>query len=192
MTRRVLALCVVAACAAACGVPTQHGAHVVPDKNVPSGLLESTTSTSTTVAPSSASTPVTICLAQRAGPLKAVTRHVRAGSTVDDVLQALAAPPTSQEQALGLETAVSKGTTGTVQAGIAKVSVGSDFTSGSAADQLTAVSQIVCTLTALPGIGQVQFERSGATIDVPRGDGSTTAGPVSRDDYLQMMPPTTP
>ena len=186
---RLVALCLVPICVVACGVPTQGVAHVAPDKDVPSGLLETTTSTSTAMPATKPLTAVTICLAQRVGPLTTVTRQISLRSTISDVLLQLAMPPTQQEQALGLETAVSAGITGTVASGVAKVSLNSDFTTGSAADQLTAVGQIVCTLTAQPGIGQVQFEMSGTTIDVPRGDGSTTSNPVSRDDYPQLMPP---
>ena len=186
---RLVALFVIPICIAACGVPTQSVAHVAPDKDVPSGLLDTTTSTSTTMPATKPLTAVTICLAQRVGPLMTVTRQVSLRATINDVLRQLAIPPTQQEQALGLETAVSAGITGAVAGGVAKVSLNSDFTTGSAADQLTAVGQIVCTLTARPGIGQVQFEMNGTTIDVPRGDGSTTSNPVSRDDYPQLMPP---
>jgi spore germination protein GerM len=179
-------------CTVACGVPTQGAAHVAPDKDVPSGLLDSTTSTTSTAASSNPLTKVTICLAQSVGPLKAVSSNVILPATINEILQALAMPPTETEKILGLETAVSTGITGTVQGGIARVSLNSDFATGSAADQLTAVSQIVCTLTARPGIGQVQFAMNGKAIDVPRGDGSTTASPVSRDDYPELMPHTSP
>ncbi|HVC71546.1 MAG TPA: GerMN domain-containing protein [Acidimicrobiales bacterium] len=188
----LVALCLVPICMAACGVPTQRVAHVAPDKDVPSGLLTTSTSTTPTVPSPNPLTAVTICLAQRVGPLKAVTREVGSPSTINEVLRELAIPPTAQEQGLGLETAVSPGISGTVKGGIAQISLNADFTAGSAADQLTAVGQIVCTLTAQPGIGQVQFEMSGTTIDVPRGDGSTTANPVSRDDYPQLVPPANP
>ncbi len=172
-----------------CGVPTERVAHVASDKDVPSGLLDTSPSTSTTIEPTNPVMSVTICLARQMGPLKVVTRQVSLDATINEVLRELAMPPTQQEQASGLETAVSAGITATVGGGIATVSVNSDFTTGSAADQLTAVGQIVCTLTARPGIGQVQFDMNGTIVDVPRGDGSTTANPVSRDNYPALMPP---
>ncbi len=49
-------------------------------------------------------------------------------------------------------------------------------------------TQLVCTFTARAGIGQVAFTLSGAPVDVPRGDGSLTADPVSRDDYAELLP----
>ena len=175
---------------AACGVPTQQVAHPLPDKDVPSGLLSTGAPTTTTVPTGQQTAVTTICLAQSSGgPLKAVTRQLPMAVSVEGLLQELARPPTQSEQQEGLETALTPGITGTVEAGVATVALNSDFASDSGANQLVAVAQIVCTLTARPGVGQVQFELSGMTTDVPRGDGSATSGPVSRDDYPQLMPP---
>ena len=66
-----------------------------------------------------------------------------------------------------------------------------DFGTESATDQLNAVAQIVCTLTARPGIGQVQFRLNGKSTAVPSGDGSTTSAAVSRDNYPNLIPPAT-
>lgn len=189
--RRCAVLCAAAALAG-CGVPTQDNAHVVSDKDVPSGLLTTTASTTTTILAGPATTAVTICLAQSSGPLKTVARRLSGEASLDDILQALAQPPTPQEQAAGLNTAVTPGITATVRAGVALVVLNADFGTESAPDQLNAVAQIVCTLTARPGIGQVQFELNGAITEVPRGDGSTTSAPVSRDSYPKLIPPTTP
>jgi spore germination protein GerM len=54
-------------------------------------------------------------------------------------------------------------------------------------EQLLAVAQLVCTLTARPGVGPVSFTLEGAPVDVPTGDGSLTSGPVSRDDYADLL-----
>jgi hypothetical protein len=186
----ILVLCLLSIWLAACGVPTQNVPHVASDNDVPAGLLETSTSTTSTVPALTPLITVSICLAQRAGPLKAVSRQITSEPTVNNILRALATRPTSQEEFFGLETAAPGDITGTVQGGIAKISLGSDFAADSAANQLTAVDQIVCTLTARPGIGQVQFFMNGAHIDIPRDDGSTTASPVSRDDYPELMPPT--
>ena len=55
-------------------------------------------------------------------------------------------------------------------------------------DQLLALAQLVFTLTARPGIGQVRFTLRGEAIQVPRADGSLVATPVSRDDYSAVAP----
>jgi spore germination protein GerM len=124
------------------------------------------------------------------GPLKVVVRRVSVNPNINAVLKALAQDPSTQEKALGLGTSVTSGITAKVRKGIADVTLNSDFASNSSADQLTAVAQIVCTLTAQPGIGQVQFELGGTAAAVPRGDGSSTSAPVSRDDYPQLIPAT--
>ena len=133
-----------------------------------------------------------MCLASSAGPLKAVRRPIPAAATVTDILTALAMPPTAAEQSSGLSTVLTPGGTGTVTGGIATVGLSADFTAASSTDQLAAAAQIVCTLTACPGIGQVQFQLDGKPVDVPRGDGSTTSKPVSRDDYPTLIPSNIP
>jgi len=173
---------------AGCGVPTQNVAHATPDDQVPSGLLSPTPPTTTTLPPTTATTAITICLTSPIGPLRTVVRHVPANPTTTAVLAALAQDPTTQEKAVGLGTSVTSGIAANVQKGIAHVTLDPEFASNSSADQLTAVAQIVCTLTAQPGIGQLQFELGGAAAAVPRGDGSSTTDPVSRDNYPDLMP----
>lgn len=191
--RLALLMSAAAAVLAGCGVPTQDNARVAPVKEVPAVLLSPPPSTTTTTVPvGPATAPYTLCLAQSGGPLVAVSRRLPVYASLDDILRALAQPPTSGEQAAGLNTAVTPGITATVSAGVARVVLDTAFGKESATDQLNAVAQIVCTLTARPGIGQVQFQLKGATTEVPRGDGSTTSNPVSRDDYPKLIPAITP
>lgn len=173
---------------AACGIPTQSTAQVAPDRDVPAGLLNGSASTTTTRPQASPTTPVTVCLTQQVGPLRTVLRQLPAGQHLNQIVANLAAAPSPAEEGLGLATAVTAGITANVDRGIGKVTLNADFASASSDDQLKAVSQIVCTLTAQPGIGQVQFELNGTIADVPRGDGSLTSDPVSRDDYPGLMP----
>lgn len=189
---RLAAAATAALALAGCGIPTQSTAHVAPDKGVPPGLLSEPSSTTTTTPAGPATAEVTICLAQSSGPLTAVTRRLPTDASLDDILHALAQPPTAQEQAAGLNTALPSGITATVAGGVADVALTAGFGAESATDQLLGVAQIVCTLTARPGIGQVQFELNGKVTEVPRGDGSTTSAPVSRDSYPKLIPPTIP
>lgn len=187
---RIIALGAAGLCFAACGVPTQRVAHSTPDAQVPSGLLSPTPPTSTTLPPTTATSAATICLTSAFGPLSTAVRQVPANPSTNVILKALAQVPTAQEKALGLGTSVASGITAKVQKGIADVSLNPEFASNSSTDQLTAVAQIVCTLTEQPGIGQVQFDLGGAAAAVPRGDGSSTSSPVSRDDYPNLIPAT--
>lgn len=191
--RLALLMSATAAVLAGCGVPTQENARVAPVKEVPAVLLSPPPSTTTTTVPVGPATALfTLCLAQSGGPLVAVSRRLPVDATLDDILRALARPPTTEEQSAGLNTAVTPGITSTVSAGVAQVVLDTAFGKESATDQLNAVAQIVCTLTSRPGIGQVQFQLKGATTEVPRGDGSTTSKPVSRDDYPKLIPASIP
>jgi spore germination protein GerM len=75
----------------------------------------------------------------------------------------------------------------TVAAGTASVELTDRFADVPASDQLFAVAQMVFTLTGLPGIGQVSFVRGGEPVSLPAADGSTSLGPVSRDDYRVLV-----
>jgi hypothetical protein len=72
--------------------------------------------------------------------------------------------------------------------GIARVELTADFAQRAATEQVVAVAQLVCTLTGLPGVGQVQFTHDGDPADIPRADGSRTSEPVSRFDYSVLLP----
>jgi hypothetical protein len=79
-------------------------------------------------------------------------------------------------------------TAGVAAGGVATVELHAEFTRIPAADQVLGIAQIVCTLTSMPGIGQVRFTRNGRPLDIPRGDASLTNRPVSRSDYKDFLP----
>lgn len=54
-------------------------------------------------------------------------------------------------------------------------------------DQLLAVAQLTCAVTLEPGVELVRFTRDGASIDVPRADGSLTSDPVEVADYVDVL-----
>jgi spore germination protein GerM len=174
--------------AAACGVTADSSARVDADDNVPGGLLETTT---TIEPPGSASASrVSVCLVASDGTLVQTTRPASAPATPATALTSVARPLEPAEVRAGLSTALSADArpTTSVAGGLAMVTLPAGFPEASASDQLAAVAQIVCTLTAQPGVGQVGFEIDGSVIEVPRGDGSTTSDPVSRQDYPATMP----
>ncbi len=71
--------------------------------------------------------------------------------------------------------------------GIARVDLGPAVSALPGGEQLLAVAQIVCTLTGRPGVGQVSFTLEGASLAVPKGDGSLVTSPVARDDYASLV-----
>jgi spore germination protein GerM len=72
--------------------------------------------------------------------------------------------------------------------GVARVDLAAEFSELSPNDQILALAQVVCTLTSLPGIGQVRFTQDGAPVEVLRGDNSLADEPVSRADYQRLLP----
>lgn len=175
---------------AACGVPVDSRVQVEDDADVPGGLLAPSPPEGTVPA-GAASRPVTICLLGRDGRLVEVNREAPEGAGTDQVLAVLTAPLGEPERALGLSTGVASTLDlGGVEVvgGVATVSLTDAFADRSSKEQLDAVAQIVCTLTAQPGVGQVHFELGGVNVEVPRGDGSSTSDPVSRGDYPNRSP----
>jgi spore germination protein GerM len=75
-----------------------------------------------------------------------------------------------------------------VSGGVAEVDLAEGFDEiVPSANQLTYVAQVVCTLTALPGLGQVTFSVDGAPVAVPVAGGQLVSSPVSRDDYTELL-----
>ena len=121
--------------------------------------------------------------------LQPVTRRLESGSTAQEVLGQLLAGPSSEELgAQGLRSAIPEGAiiSTDVRGGVALVDLDPSFVAIPTGDQILAVGQLVLTLTGLPGVGQVRFAVDGATVQVPRADGSQAEGAVARDDYLPL------
>jgi spore germination protein GerM len=74
----------------------------------------------------------------------------------------------------------------TTRAGSVLVDLAPEVREISPAEQVLAIAQLVLTLTEVPGVGTVEFQIDGKRVSVPRGDGSQTDAPVSRDDYRAL------
>lgn len=176
----------------ACGVPTDESASVIDDEKVPFRLLEPSTTT-TTLPPTTTipvpERPAALCFAKRKR-LTVVRRDVPLDADAEAVVRLLLAGPTEAEAREGLRaplTASDAVRSVTVSGGVARVDLGPGFETVTGPEQLLAFAQLVCTLTAQPGVGQVVFTLGGSPVEVPRGDGSLTADPVSRDDYATLI-----
>ena len=188
--RRVVAGAAVAALAAltaaGCGVPAETAPRAIE---------------SPAVLPLPASPPPTeqgagpvsqrLCLTREAR-LVEVTRPMSGPASVQETVRDLLAGPTEAESATGLNTALG-GTplvTGVrLEDGIAVVGLRSDAEGSSRADDVLALGQVVCTLTTRGDVQGVVFERAGARVAVPRGDGSLATGPLRRGDFDQLRAP---
>lgn len=176
--------------ATACGVNAEPSPTFVDDANVPFQLLED--AAPTTVPPTTVLTAASdICLARDA-LLVPTRRPATIAADAASVVGALDAGPTRDERRDGLRSplfAESLVASASSRGGVATIDLAATFAQGGANDQLLAIASIVCSLTSQPGVGQVVFTLAGAAIDVPRGDGSLVAGPVSREDYVQLIGP---
>ena len=155
--------------------------------------------TTTTLPPTTTSTPVPtrpgqFCFVQ-GELLVTVLRDVPLTADLGKVVETLLAGPDSREVRDGLRSAL----TGpelirsvALIAGVAQVDLSGGFIEATGTEQLLALGQVVCTLTAQPGVGQVHFTLDGRRAEVPRGNGSLTVDAVSRDDYASLMAPPPP
>jgi hypothetical protein len=173
--------------AGGCSVSGESKARAARDDTVPFDLLEPD-AVPLLPSPSAGSTKtVSLCFVVDDGLVVVDTALSRAAD-LEDVVGALGRPPASGEPAARTaigEPPIVRGVE--LLAGVAHV----DLTEGVSAlggdEQLHAVGQVVCTLTAQPGVGLVSFTLDGSPVDVPRADGSLTDRPVSRDDYSGLL-----
>ena len=182
----VALLVVVAFVLAACGISSQPQADRIDPDDVPFGLMDAE---STTTKPVDTGQKVTVYLLGK-DRLVPVPRVISDDADLADLLEQVVSGPTRQERTLGITTAATAGTIGSVSAerGIAQVDLKASFGDIRSADQLFALAQIVYTLTGQPGIGAVQFSVEGEQVEVPLADGTRSSGPLSRDDLRSVAP----
>ena len=174
-----------------CGIPPDERATLAAPDSVPFDLLGQTPSVTATTLPFAQTERATLFLVQ-GERLAAVQRELPAPVSVESVLEALVAGPTSTEVQLGLRTALltTPGLvrSGGVSGGIATIDLGQPFTEIAGRDQIVALAQIVSTVTGLPGVGRVRFTLDSNPVGILRGDGAVTTETVSRDDYATLAP----
>jgi hypothetical protein len=191
----LVAVCLVGLVAGACGVPDHGRAQRLNAADVPFGLAEpAPTTTSAVLSPESGllggdlTESVTLYFAQDAR-FVAVDRTIGAPLTLNAVVDALTKGPLPEDDAEGTRSVIGTGDVEQVTArgGVATVTLGSKFPELPPAEQRLGIAQLVLTLTARPGIGQVGFSLNGQPADVPRADGYLDRGPLSRDDYRTLL-----
>jgi spore germination protein GerM len=184
--KRVLVpLAIVLLMLSACAVRPDRTVLRTEDKDVPFGLLDPSAPAVISVV---GGRPVSVCLLDEA-KLVTVQRQLADDVSLLDVARALGAL-TDAEAARGLQTKLSSPDeirSVALQAGRARVDLAKTADQAPAADPLATIAQIVCTLTAQPGVGTVSFSVNDTPIEVPTADGSLTDRPVARDDYQSML-----
>ncbi len=177
--------------ASGCGIASDEQATVEPRDQVPFDLLGTTPPGTTPIAPPDGATSTRICLVGADGRIYPVERALQPDYTPTDLVDALVRGPEPSERTYGLTSALGEPETVlavTVEGGVAEVDLDPAISKRPSGDQLDVVTQLVCTLTDQPGVGQVRFTVDGRPIDVPTGaDGSLASDPVSREDYDSLI-----
>lgn len=192
MTRRtrrwLVPVIAVALALAGCGVPLDDQAIVQEPEEVPFQLLDQPTQAPPP--PASVTTTVDVYLVAPDDTLEPVTRQIESRE-LTEVLRALVEGPTEEEREVGLRSDLTDTDVRnvTLAGGVAAVDLDADFVNLRGARQLTAIGQLVATLTARPGVGRVAFALDGEDVEIPRGDGALTSGSVSRDAYRELIDP---
>jgi spore germination protein GerM len=111
-----------------------------------------------------------------------------ASRSIADVIAALVEGPLPGEDE-DLRSALPEGAVlaAEVRAGVATIELDRPFKDVATNEQRLAVAQLVVTMTARPGVGQVAFTIDDEPVPVPTGDGELADRPVSRDDYAGLV-----
>lgn len=187
----------------ACGVTRDKG--VRPIQQVPFGLAEPTT-TSTSLAPPSTVPPTVATTAPATSttvPTELISLYYASGDRIRQERRPVPVPATGARldpaatlrqletgpTTPGLQNLLTPDLIGAVPVGggRAQVAVTPAFQALSAPLQLAVVAQLVLTLTDRPGIGRVTFvDLTGQPVPVPRADGSV-ADDVAFEDYRALL-----
>jgi hypothetical protein len=178
----------------ACGIPAQTGATRVDDKAVPGGLLETpeTTAVPETTARRPASVPARIYLID--GELLRGVRRTVADGTAMTLIDSLLVGPTDPEVDDGIRSALVSDevvSSTELRGRTLAIDLRAEFADAPPTEQRLALAQLTFTATEDPLVNSVAFTLEGEPISVPRGDGTTSDGPVRRADYEALAPPST-
>ena len=196
---------VLAVATGGCGVTNDPQAKEIPANQLPFGLAETTTSSTTlpptttvTVAPTVATTalPTTTVLSYEqtvffvlaGGHVRAVERTIEQRPSLDTAISLLTNGPTGADGS-DLSSLVTAGLVQDVRAsgGTAVVTVGAVYDALDPISQLLATAQLVYTFTDLPGIGRVGYVEGGNPLPMWLPDGTQTAQTIARDDYNALV-----
>lgn len=176
----------VIALVAGCSVATSDARRIDPGR-VPFDLLDPKATPVVPLAPSVAGSALTVCLIDADGAVRPVPIAIEGEASPAAALRAAASVPAEG----GFTTTIPEERTVQevdVARGAATVDLVEDFDERvPGPDQLLYVAQAVCTLTSIPGIGQVSFTRGDQPLAIPTDGGALTSAPVSGDDFADLL-----
>jgi hypothetical protein len=178
--------------AASCGIPTESVPSTIPASAVPFDLLNPSSPTTTIVtAPPVASVSEPIYLVAPTQHVSPVFRNVAPPANLTQVLGALLEGPTSAESATGLQSFLTGKPNDVVATEVNRIAT-INFTTNPVQvvgpNQILAISQVVFTAMAQPGITGVIFELAGTPVEVPTAGGAQVPGPVTDTNYAPQAP----
>ncbi len=175
---------------AACGVPLDRSPETIPNQQLPPDMEASPGGPPPTLRRGPAATVEVYFV--RGDKLAPVTREVSGPVSLTAVLDQVVAGPAPGEALTGMRSAITPGARirrARLSEGLASVDLSEPFGDVQGTDQIAAVAQIVFSCTALPGVERVQFQLEGRPVEVPAGDGTLTARPLTRADFVGLGPP---
>ncbi|MDP1819316.1 MAG: GerMN domain-containing protein [Acidimicrobiales bacterium] len=179
-----------------CGLEGNSDPRAIAVDDIPPGLIDEATSTTTTIvgAPTTASVTVYyLAIEQDVTLLTAVTREVVDPGRPQDRLEALLTPPTPEEQQAGITTSIPAGTmlldTELDDASSElTIDLSTSLFDVQGEELRNAFAQLVWTITELEDVDHVRFLVDGEQIRVPDEAGIEQPGAVQRADYLTLRP----
>ena len=136
-----------------------------------------------------------VWFANSAGLVPVQRATVATPAVATAAIKALLAGPTAKERAAGISTAIPKETKLlgiSLHKGVATIDLTAEYgTGGGALSVQDRLGQVVYTLTEFPTISRVLFHLDGAPVHVFSSEGIVLDHPVTRDDYVNLLPPIT-
>jgi spore germination protein GerM len=182
----------------ACGIPT-GAPKPVPSGQVPGQLVSPNPPTTDTTIPSGG-VPFEVYLINAQNQLQGYNRTVALHAGLIGILDYLVAGPSLPELEADVTTAIPSGTrvlsvtAPTKSDNVVTVDFSTDFGDPvSEVTQIQAIAQVVYTIASAEPLQPTSalFEIDGALIDVPTGNGTETAQPVTVADYPGVVTTTT-
>lgn len=184
MTARWVALVLSAVLCAACGVGPEDAARPLPAEDVPPGVLS--TGARSPQPPGERQQRLVFVRDAQLVPVRRPALQVTPHTVLADLLTG----PLPMEREQGLTTALPSGVEPfavTVQDAVASVDLGDRLVESGRDDPVTALAQVVLSLTALPEVDAVRFVQDGVPVEVPRGDGELVDVPLGAHDYRVLL-----
>lgn len=172
--------------ALSCGIPQDRNPDIVPGGAIGPALGPPPAA----ALPAPAGQGVTVFFVRADQLVPAGRTAVR--SDLESVLQSLLSGPSEQELAAGLRTAIpgpSDVRLVRIEGATAHVDLASPFVAIGGREQILALAQVVLTATSVAGVTDVRFTLEDQLVDVPRGDGTLSSGPLTTRDYASLRGP---